>query len=251
MKKAGLTILSVFIIFLIWLMFDLIIDNSLLLPNFYEVIKAMSQIFSERTSLIAILSSLLRLLIGLFIAFIFGFSFGILSGLNKNFETIINPIVTILRTIPVISITVIILIVAGFSLTPYIITFLMIFPLIYQGIYGAIKGIDQELIDVYKLEDNQLFSRIIHCYIPLISDDIKTSLLQSLGLGIKVLVMAEYLAQTKNSIGNMLYLAKTNIEYAEVFAWSIILVIVALIFETIINHYKKLKIQKKVIKNNI
>jgi len=64
-------------------------------------------------------------------------------------------------------------------------------------------------------------------------------------------VMAEYLAQTKNSIGNMLYLAKTSIEYAEVFAWSIILVIVALIFETIINHYKKLKIQKKVIKNNI
>jgi len=251
MKKTGLTILSVFIIFLIWLMFDLIIDNSLLLPNFFEVIKAMGNIFSDKASLFAILNSLFRLLTGLFIAFIFGFSFGIFSGLNKNFETVINPIVTVLRTIPVISITVIILIVAGFSLTPYIITFLMIFPLIYQGIYGAIKGINQELIDVYKLEDDQLFSRIIHCYIPLISDDIKTSLLQSLGLGIKVLVMAEYLSQTQNSIGNLLYLAKISIEYAEVFAWSIILVIIALVFETIINHYKKIIIQKKVNKNII
>jgi ABC-type nitrate/sulfonate/bicarbonate transport system permease component len=62
-----------------------------------------------------------------------------------------------------------------------------------------------------------------------------------LGLGIKVLVMAEYLSQTQNSIGNELYLAKTNIEFSEVFAWSFILIIIALFFELIINHYRKIK----------
>jgi ABC-type nitrate/sulfonate/bicarbonate transport system permease component len=76
----------------------------------------------------------------------------------------------------------------------------------------------------------------------LIAKDIRTSLLQSLGLGIKVLVMSEYLAQTQQSIGNELYMAKTNIEFSEVFAWSFILITIALLFELIINHYRRIKI---------
>lgn len=230
-------------------MLDLIVDNSLLLPKPQDVFLALGRIITDKDAIFAIFMSLIRLLIGLTIAFIFGFGFGILSGLKSSFATYLNPIVTILRTVPVISITVIVLIVLGFQLTPYLITFLMLFPLIYQGVYGAIKNIDQELIDVFKLEDNHVFTQIIHCYIPLISQEIRTSLLQSLGLGIKVLVMAEYLSQTKNSIGNYLYLAKTNIEFADVFAWTFILIIIALIFELLINHYKNIKIKVKVSKN--
>lgn len=250
MKKTSITILSIFTIFIIWIILDLIVDNSFLLPKPQDVFLALGRIITDKDAIFAIFMSLIRLLIGLTIAFIFGFGFGIISGLKSSFATYLNPIVTILRTVPVISITVIVLIVLGFQLTPYLITFLMLFPLIYQGVYGAIKNIDQELIDVYKLEDNHLFTRIIHCYIPLISQDIRTSLLQSLGLGIKVLVMAEYLAQTKKSIGNYLYLAKINIEFADVFAWTFILIIIALIFELLINHYKNIKMKVKVSKNN-
>ncbi|MDT8337016.1 MAG: hypothetical protein RQ856_04220 [Candidatus Izemoplasmatales bacterium] len=249
MKKVSITVLSIFTIFIVWILLDLIVDNSLLLPKPLEVLKALGSIITDKNSILAIILSLMRLLTGLIIAFIFGFGLGIISGLKSSFAIYLNPIVTILRTVPVISITVIVLIVVGFSITPYLITFLMLFPLIYQGIYGAIKNIDQELIDVYILEDNHIFTQITHCYIPLISSEIRTSLLQSLGLGIKVLVMAEYLAQTKNSIGNYLYLAKTNIEFANVFAWTLILIIIALIFEILINHYKNVKIKIKVSKN--
>lgn len=241
MRKASITVLAIFFIFVFWLLMDIAIDNSLLLPKPTMVFTAFFRIITDSASLTAIISTLLRLLIGLAIAFIVGFGLGVFAGLNDNVATFLSPIVTILRTVPVISITVIVLIMLGFTLTPYLITFLMLFPLIYQGVYGAIKNIDQELIDVYKLEDNHIFSAIIHCYIPLISQEIKTSLLQSLGLGIKVLVMAEYLAQTQNSIGNNLYIAKVNLEFDFVFAWTIILIIIALVFEVFINHYKRLK----------
>jgi len=175
-----------------------------------------------------------------------GFLLGIIAGFNEKFSIFFNPIVTVFRTVPVISITVILLIVFGFKLTPYIITFLMLFPLIYQGTFGAIRNIDSELIDVYKLEDNHFFTGLFHCYIPLISKNIRTSLLQSLGLGIKVLVMAEYLSQTKQSIGNELYLAKVNLEFDQVFAWTFVLILLALVFEVLINHYKPIadKIKK-------
>jgi NitT/TauT family transport system permease protein len=149
-----------------------------------------------------------------------------------------NPIVTVLRTIPVIALTVILLIVAGSKLTPYYITFFMLFPLIYQAVYGAITNIDKELIDVYRLEDNHFISGLTHCYIPLISTNIRTALLQSLGLGLKVMIMAEFLAQTDNSIGKAISFAKVNLAYDEIFAWTLLLIVIAVLFELLINHYK-------------
>ncbi|MCK5731675.1 MAG: ABC transporter permease subunit, partial [Tenericutes bacterium] len=202
------------------------------------VLVAFGNIFIDGDSLSVILFTILRLLVGLLFASLFGFLLGIIAGFRKNFAIFLNPFVTVLRTIPVISITVILLIMFGFSLTPYIITFLMLFPLIYQSTYGAITSIDKELIDVYKLEDNNFFTGLRYCYLPLISKNIRTALLQSLGLGIKVLVMAEYLSQTKKSIGAELYLAKVNLQYDEVFAWTLLLIILALAFELLINHYK-------------
>lgn len=230
--------LSIFFMFLVWIIASAIVDNTLLLPTPKGVLLAFGKIFVDIDSLTVIWSTILRLLVGLLIASVLGLLFGILAGFNKSFSVFFNPFVTVLRTIPVISITVILLIMFGFSLTPYIITFLMLFPLIFQGTYGAIKAIDQELIDVYKLEDNHFFTGLTHCYLPLISADIRTALLQSLGLGIKVLVMAEYLSQTRDSIGNELYLAKVNLQYDEVFAWTLLLIVLALGFELLINRYK-------------
>ncbi len=247
MKKTGLTILSIFTLFLIWIIVSLIIDNSIILPKLNQVFLAFINIFTNKDSLFAILYTILRLIIGLLLASIFGFLLGIIAGFKEKFAIIFNPVVTVFRTVPVISITVILLIIFGFKLTPYIITFLMLFPLIFQGTYGAIKSIEPELIDVYRLEDNHFFTGLFHCYIPLISKNIRTSLLQSLGLGIKVLVMAEYLSQTKNSIGNQLYLAKVNLEFDKVFAWTMLLIFLALILEVLINHYQP--ITKKIIKH--
>ncbi|MBN2540583.1 MAG: ABC transporter permease subunit [Bacilli bacterium] len=238
MKKTGMTILSVFVLFLIWVIAGMLVNNPLILPRFEDVLIAFGSIFIRASSLSAILHTILRLLIGLTLASVAGLLLGVIAGFRSKFAIFFNPIVTIFRTVPVISITVILLIAFGFGLTPYIITFLMLFPLIYQGTYGAIVGLDKELIDVYRLENNNFWSGLLHCYLPLISSNIRTSLLQSLGLGIKVLVMAEYLSQTRDSIGNQLYLAKVNLNFDQVFAWTLLLILLALVFELLINHYR-------------
>lgn len=246
LKKTGITILSIFFLFLVWQIGAIAVDSTLLLPAPKEVLIAFGKIFIESDSLTVILFTVLRLLLGLIFAAVPGILLGIIAGFNKNFATFMNPIVTVLRTIPVIALTVILLIVAGNKLTPYYITFFMLFPLIYQGVFGAITSIDKELIDVYKLEDNNLLTGLTHCYIPLISNDIRTALLQSLGLGLKVMIMAEFLAQTDNSIGKAISFARVNLAYDEIFAWTLLLIIIAVIFELMINHYKTIteKIKK-------
>lgn len=231
-------VLSIFTMFILWISLFLIVSNPLLLPSPFAVFKSFIGLFSNLNSVEAMVYTVFRLLFSLLIAFICGFGLGILAGFHKRVAYFLSPIVSVLRTIPVISIVVILLIVVGFKTTPYIISFLMIFPLIYQAIYGGIRSIDSELIDVYKLEDNSVIGGLLFCYIPLIRNHIRTALYQALGLGIKVLVMAEFLAQTKKSIGNSLYLAKVNLAYDEVFAWTIFLIILVLIMELFIHKYQ-------------
>lgn len=243
MKKTSLVLLSVFTIFCVWMIGYAIMSSPMLLPSPIDVFESMIGLFTKSKSLASMGMTLLRLALAMAIALILGGGLGILAGFKSNFSTFFQPIVSILRTVPVISIIVILLILFGFGLTPYLITFLMIFPLIYQAFHDGIRNIDSELIDVYKLEDNRKLTGLRYCYLPLMINEIETVLLQSAGLGIKVLVMAEYLSQTRNSIGNALYLARVNLAYNDVFAWTIILILLAIGFEMIINRFKNNKIK--------
>jgi NitT/TauT family transport system permease protein len=241
MKKASLVVMSLFVIFIVWLTGFLAINNPLLLPSPLNAVTAFFKLFTERASLLSIVMTIVRLLLAMVTAVVLGGVFGIAAGFKPAFATFVQPIVTILRTVPVISVIVIILILFGFRIAPYIITFLMIFPLVYQAFYEGIKNLDSELTDVYKLEDDRFFSGLWHCYLPLMRHQIETVLLQAAGLGIKVLVMAEYLSQTKDSIGNAIYYAKINLYYDQVFAWTLLLIVMAVGLEILISRFKKLK----------
>ena len=241
MKKNVWSIGSIFILFILWVIASSLISNEIVLPTPLSTFKAFFSLLIETNHLESIALTLFRLFIALFFAAFIGVIFGVLSGLNTKIRYVLRPVVTFLRTIPVISIVVILLIVFGFTLIPYLITFLMIFPLIFQAISDGIENLDQELVDVFKLEDDSLLDGVRYCYLPLIGPQIRTALLQSAGLGIKVLVMAEYLSQTSNSIGNSLYLSKVNLDYASVFSWTLLLIIIVIILEHFIRRFSSVK----------
>lgn len=240
-KKTVITAGSLLLFIFLWMLFVDIIGNPLLMPSLSDVFRQMIMILSSWNSLLVILHSLWRLMIAVLLSLAAGVILGVLAGIVPEFSWFVKPHVTILRTIPVISIIVILLVIFGFRVAPYVITFLMVFPLMYQASYEGIRHMDESIRDVYRLETPNLYLSIKDLYIPMIAPYVGLSLLQSFGLGLKVLVMAEYLSQTQKSIGNALYLAKVNLEYDRVFAWSILLILMSLVFEHIFRTYQNRK----------
>lgn len=234
MKKHWIYVISIIVLFMVWFLLYLIIDHQLILPSPLHVFRKLTIMASTYKMYQIIFHTLLRLFLAISLSALIGIILAMLSYFHTQFKLLIKPYITILRTIPVISIVVILLIVLGFTWTPYVITFLMVFPIIYQGTLHGLESINHELIDVIKLEEKHVIKMIFGFYIPQIKSDIFLSFLQSFSLGLKVLVMAEYLAQTKNSIGNELYLAKVNLFYDEVFAWTIVLILIATLIELFI-----------------
>jgi NitT/TauT family transport system permease protein len=210
----------------------------MLLPSLSEVGLSLTKIVFSK-DIIIILTSLLRLTTTFVIASCLGIIFGFISAKYSWAEQWQKPYVSLLRTIPVISIIVILYILLGDELTVYVITFLMIFPLFYEATLDIIKRIDPNLIDVLKLDEIHFKESLRYVYIPILKESLKVTVFQSLGLGIKVLVMAEYLTQVDKSIGSSIYIAKINLDYAQVYAWTCILLLMMLVIRFFIKNIKK------------
>lgn len=210
------------------------VKHPLILPHPITVLEAVWRIISSTTGLLSIGMTFLRLSIIISVITVLAISLGFLMGKHKKIEPFLRPWLTGIKSIPIISIIVIILIMFGQSLAPWIITFMVVFPIIYQATLEGVHQMDQDLLDVFYMEDARFLESIKHVYLPLLKNHIFLSLLQSFSLGLKVLVMAEYFAQSKHSIGRSLFIAKANIEYADVFAWTIIIVLCAIMIEAVI-----------------
>ncbi|MGM0436589.1 MAG: hypothetical protein ACQEQA_06005, partial [Bacillota bacterium] len=57
-------------------------------------------------------------------------------------------------------------------------------------------------------------------------------------LGFKVLVMSEFIAQSDVSIGRMLYEGRITLDYESVFAWTLLIVFVVFVIESVLSRFK-------------
>lgn len=235
-----LSTFSIILVLIIWQIYAIKVNNPYLMPDPIKVLIEFFKLLGEGSTYIIILTTIKRLFISIALATTFGLILGLLSGIHYQIEALLKPIIVSLRTLPVISIIVVVLILYGNTTSLYIISFLLLFPLIYQSELDGVKNIDPLLLEVLKLDcDKCSWQAIKMVFFPLALPHLRTGILQSAGLGIKVLVIAEFIAQTRISIGRELYFNRINLEYSRVFAWTLILIIIVVVIEHFVTRYVK------------
>ena len=129
----------------------------------------------------------------------------------------------------------------GNQKTPYVITAFMIIPVLYEGILISFQKIDKNILEEVKMQTNFNFFVFKNIYLPISMPYILSAALTAIGLGIKVMVMAEFIANTPDTIGYQIVFEKNALEYANVYGWIIILLVFVFTIELIIK-----KVQNKV-----
>ncbi len=241
-KKIIIYLISIICIILGLYLIFFIIDNDIIFPSPYNILIALINLLKEQKTYIILGYSFLRLIISLLLSFLIGGTLGILAGKFNSFRVFIKPFMTILRSVPLASIIVIIIVILDFNKSPYVITLIMLIPIIYEAFLNGILNLDKDLMDVWKLESNMNEKVLINIIFPLAKPFITTAFIQSVGLGIKVLIMAEFICNTNNSIGKALVNSANYLEYDNVFAWTILAILFVIIIENIpklINYIEK------------
>ena len=238
-NKKTYYVLGILFIFVLWELLSIISDNDFVVPSVELTFDALGKILIDKNTYTILASTLLRLVISISVCFVLGVVLAVLSNLSNHFKSFIKPIVVLLKTLPMAAVIIMLLVMVGRSYSPYFIIGVVVFPLIYEATSNGLEGIDKDIKDEVKLLSGNNFQVFKSIYIPLTLPHILTSLIQSVGLGLKVLVMAEFIAETKNSIGEAIRFYKNEATTEYVFAWSIILIIFVLLVDSIINILKK------------
>lgn len=224
-------ILSFLSILLVVQIFSSIINDDLILPNIGMIFSSLFKSFGKWNTYLYIFKTLYHLIIALLISIIIGASLGILAGINKHVKIFLKPWITIFRSIPLASAIVLIMIVFGLTKTPYVICVFMTISIVYEGFNKGIESLSDELMDVWRM-DSKINPKIIaKIHLPLIAPHINVALINALGIGIKVIIMAEYIVGSKNTLGGAIYLSANQLDYANVYALSIIMIAIVLLLE--------------------
>lgn len=177
--------------------------------------------------------SIYRVMAGLILSILLGVGIGIISSMNDYVYDLINPLMTAIKSTPVLSFIIIALIWFSSSNVPIFICFLMCFPVIWLNVVTGIRNVDEKLLEmakVYRVRKSTVLRKI---YLPSIMPYFSAASITCLGLGWKVSVAAEVLSHPKNAIGSHLYSAKVYLDSSDLFAWTVVVILLSLLFESI------------------
>lgn len=240
-KKYSLGIISIVIIFLLWQVVVIIKDDSFIFPSVSDILKSSFNIIINKSDLIVLSNTLLKLIIVIILSLSLASLLSFIYILIPSSIYFFRPIINILKAAPfaVISIYIFYAFYQTKEIAPGIVTFLVVLPLSFEGLIGAIDNIDKNIIDDLKMLEINTFKKFIYVYIPLCLPHIVTTLLQSFGLGLKVMIMSEFMSQVDNTIGGALFNIKYNYDYAYLLGWLVIIIAIVSIIDMLIRIINK------------
>ena len=233
-----LFIAGILIIVILISIIGLIKNNEVVFPKATTIMEAFFRLLSTGETYKYIGITILDFSIALLVSSILGLGLGIIAGFNDVFLGIMKPLIMILRSLPMIILIVIFMLTVpndNYRYVPIISTSLALMPILYEAVSTGIRGIDRYYNDVWRLNSNLNAKVILNVHLPLIKGYLKQAFVNSIGFGIKMIVTTEFVAGVRNTLGTAIFNSKVLIEYADIYAYSLILIIIVLLFEMIPN----------------
>lgn len=210
---------------LLWYAAALIYDNELVLPEPWGVIKLTFTLLGKGATYLALLYTLLRALVAFVVSVIFAVLLGLLVGVFPQSGFVVNAIVTVLRAFPTIAIILVVLILFNSGVTPVVVAFLVAFPIAYSTFTRQFEH-NQQLLNLCKVYNVAPSKKVKYVLFPLMRDELLPLVSDQLPLCIKVVVAGEVLALPLSGIGRQMYVAKVNLDTANVVALTILTLVV-------------------------
>lgn len=244
LKNVGIPILGLFLFVSIWALIARIIKFELILPTPKATILSFYNLLSKDFFWVAVgktlTKSLISYLISLFLALLLAILNYSIPILHKGFF----PIITILRAVPTMSIILILLIWFNTTIAPMIISGLIVFPILYSSFHSFLEQVPNDLIEMSKYYNVPMHRQICYLYIPSITIPGLSAIQSSISLNLKVLIAAEVLASTKDSIGRYMQVSKIYLDTVELLAWTIMAILLGAALELMIKGVKILVMKR-------
>ena len=215
----------------VWHLASLMIGHDILLVSPVTVIKCLGVLIFQTEFWKSIMFSLIRIAGGFLSAVLLGVFFSALSHTFKFIDELISLPVAVIKSTPVASFIILALIWIPSRNLSVFISFLIVFPVIYTNVLTGIEKMDYKLIEMAKVFDMSFMKKFRYIYILQVMPYFRAACGVSLGMCWKAGIAAEIIGIPKGSIGEHLYNAKVYLNTPELFAWTVVIIFVSILFE--------------------
>ena len=226
-------VLIIFFWLAVWQAADMAIDNTIVFVGPIDVIRSFSLLLPDPEFWQAIARSFGRISLGFLAAFLSGILVGGLAFKYRLLRELLDPLILLVKSVPVASFVILALIWIGSQNLAVFISFLVVFPMLYVNTITGLEHADRKLLEMAGVFSVGLTGRIRFIYLPALYPYLTSSCLVALGMSWKSGIAAEVIGIPSLSIGENLYMAKIYLSTADLFAWTIVIILVSALFEKI------------------
>ena len=207
------------------------LNEPLLLPTPLAVWLRLVELGQTSRFWLYSLRSLLRVMLGIASGALAAIVTAALTAGIPFFNALLRPLITVIKTTPVASFIILAMLWLNEDVLPVFISFLMVFPVIWANLHTALEKLPsayRELCSVYRLPFGRRIRRV---YVPFATPYFLSACQSSMGLAWKAGVAAEAIALPALSIGKQLMDSKYYLETTDLFAWTVVVILLSLLLE--------------------
>lgn len=225
---------AVLILLVIWQAVAMVLDQSLLLPTPTKVLVRFFTLWGEKGFLTTIARSFAGIAGGFLTGLAAGAILAVAAGRFKAVETLLWPVMLTVKSVPVASFIILALVWLSSRDLSFFISFLMVLPVIYTNLLNGIKSLDKDLAEMAEVYRMNFRGRFLYLWLPQMKPYLLSALSLSLGLAWKAGIAAEVIGIPAHSIGEALYESKAYLNTVDLFAWTVVIVLISFLFEKLV-----------------
>lgn len=245
-RKYGFRILAICFWLFLWEIVSRLINQEILLVSPVNVLITLLQFIKTLSFWQTILFSFVRIVSGFFLAFIVGTILAVISYNSRIFKELFDPLFQVIKAIPVASFIILALVWIKVGNLSVLISFFMVVPIVYINVQQGLKSADEKLLQMARVFRIKKLQKIKAIYIPAILPHYISAISVGMGFAWKSGIAAEVIGVPAGSIGEKLYESKLYLMTNELFAWTVVIIVVSVVFEkTVMLFIKPYRIPKE------
>ena len=214
--KFGRRLLAIGFWILVWQLGALYVDNHIILVGPWDTVLALGRLIPDGDFWRSVAYSFGKISLGFRLAVV---------------RDLLEPIMVLLKSIPVASFVILALIWAGSGNLSVLIAFIVVLPMIYVNTLAGLKSTDGKLLEMARVFRMPLARKVRYIFVPALLPYLKSGCRIALGMSWKSGVAAEVIGVPDHSVGEKLYMAKIYLNTGDVLAWTLVIILVSALFE--------------------
>ncbi len=215
----------------VWYGLSAALGRAIVLPTPFAVFGKLLSLVPTSAFWMACAGSIARIFVGLIAGILAGVLIASLCAANKLLNAIFSPLVSVIKATPVASIIILMLFVMAKGAVPMMAALLMVVPIVFGNVKKGIAAVPREQYEVAEIYEFGLGKRLKYLILPSVFPYFSAACRSALGLAWKAGIAAEVICYPKYSIGANLNNAKVYLESEELYAWTIVVIVISVLIE--------------------